>query len=120
MFWLFYSTIATNKAFAQAAGGTGGSGMPSGLENFLPLIFIFAIFYFLIIRPQAKRQKDHQKFVTELKRGEAVVTTGGILGTIEGISDAFVTLEIADGVRIKILRTQILSSQAKATAEGKK
>ncbi|MBC7370495.1 MAG: preprotein translocase subunit YajC [Bdellovibrionaceae bacterium] len=88
---------------------------------FLPFIFIFVIFYFLIIRPQARKQKDHQKFVTELKRGESVVTTSGILGTIEGITEAFVTLEIADGVRIKILRTQILSSQAKATAiEGKK
>lgn len=110
MFWLFFGS----KAFAQTAGGS----QPSAVEMFLPFIFIFVIFYFLIIRPQAKRQKDHQKFVTELKRGDAVVTTGGILGTIEGISDSFVTLEIADGVRIKILRSQILSSQAKAT-EGK-
>lgn len=113
MFWLFFG----NHAFAQAAGGATS---PSGFEMFLPFIFIFVIFYFLIIRPQARKQKDHQKFVTELKRGEAVVTTSGILGTIEGIAEAFVTLEIADGVRIKILRTQILSSQAKATLEGKK
>lgn len=112
MFWLLSGT----KAFAQQAGG--GATAPSGFEMFLPFIFIFVIFYFLIIRPQAKRQKDHQKFVAELKRGESVVTTSGILGTIEGITDAYVTLEIADGVRIKILRSQILSSQAKA-AEGK-
>ncbi len=112
MHWLFFGS----KAFAQAATGTQ---QPSGLEMFLPFIFIFVIFYFLIIRPQAKKQKDHQKFVTELKRGDAVITTSGILGTIEGINDTFVTLEIADGVRVKILRSQILSSQAKVTTEGK-
>jgi preprotein translocase subunit YajC len=113
MYWLVFGS----KAFAQA---TGGGAQPSGLEMFLPFIFIFVIFYFLIIRPQAKKQKDHQKFVQELKRGDTVITTSGILGTIEGINDTFVTLEIADGVRVKILRSQILSSQAKATAtEGK-
>lgn len=112
MYWLLFGS----KAFAQAAGG---ASQPSGIEMFLPFIFIFVIFYFLIIRPQAKKQKDHQKFVTELKRGDAVITTSGILGTIEGINDTFVTLEIADGVRVKILRSQILSSQAKATTEGK-
>ncbi len=112
MYWLLFGS----KAFAQA---TGGAAQPSGLEMFLPFIFIFVIFYFLIIRPQARKQKDHQKFVTELKRGDAVITTSGILGTIEGINDTFVTLEIADGVRVKILRSQILSSQAKATTEGK-
>lgn len=111
MVWLFFGT----KAFAQV---TGGAQQPSGLEMFLPFIFIFVIFYFLIIRPQAKKQKIHQQFVSELKRGDAVITTSGILGTVEGINDNFVTLEIADGVRVKILRSQILSSQAKAT-EGK-
>lgn len=116
MFWLFFGT----KAFAQAAGG---AAQPSAIEMFLPFIFIFAIFYFLIIRPQAKRQKDHQKFVSELKRGDTVVTTSGIFGRIEGINEGFVTLEIADGVRIKMLRSQILSSQEQAkatTTEGKK
>jgi preprotein translocase subunit YajC len=118
MFWLLLSgTLLGSKAFAQQAAG--GASSPSGFEMFLPFIFIFVIFYFLIIRPQAKRQKDHQKFVTELKRGDSVVTTSGILGTIEGITDTFVTLEIAKDIRIKILRTQILSSQATA-AEGKK
>ncbi|MGZ3805179.1 MAG: preprotein translocase subunit YajC [Pseudobdellovibrionaceae bacterium] len=114
MFWLLFGT----RAFAQA---TSGGAQPSGIEMFLPFIFIIGIFYFLIILPQSKKQKEHQKFVIELKRGDAVITTGGILGTIEGLNENFVTLEIADGVRIKILRSQILSSQAKATAtEGKK
>jgi preprotein translocase subunit YajC len=119
MFWLFLG----NKAFAQAAAAPATGGSPSGIEMFLPFIVIIVIMYFLVLRPQAKRQKDHQKFAAELKRGDAVITTGGILGTIEGINDAFVTLEIAANTRIKILRTQILSSQAAATAtatEGKK
>lgn len=108
MFW--------SVAQAQTAGG---ADMPPGYLQFVPFIFIFVIFYFLIIRPQAKKQKSHQKFVTELKRGESVVTTSGILGTIEGLTDTFVTLEVAPSVRIKILRSQILSSQAKATETGK-
>lgn len=115
MFWLLFGTIA----FAQAP----GAAQPSALEMFLPFIFIFVIFYFLIIRPQARRQKDHQKFVNELKRGDTVVTTSGIFGKIEGLNEGFVTLEVADGVRIKMLRSQILSSQeqaTKATTEGKK
>src|ERR1700692_1166125 len=110
MFW--------SVAYAQTSGA---ASQPSTLEMFVPFIFIFVIFYFLIIRPQAKKQKEHQKFVTDLKRGDEVITTSGILGSIEGITDTFVTLQIADSVRIKILRSQILSSQARATAtEGKK
>ncbi|KYG61316.1 preprotein translocase subunit YajC [Bdellovibrio bacteriovorus] len=87
---------------------------------FVPFIFIFVIFYFLIIRPQAKRQKDHQKFLSEVKRGDEVITSSGILGRVEGITDQFVTLEIADGVKVKMLRSQIATSQKAATAEEKK
>ena len=109
--------LLVSTAHAQTA--TGG-GQPSALEMFVPFIFIFVIFYFLIIRPQAKRQKDHQKFLTEVKRGDDVVTSSGILGRVEGITDQFVTLEIADGVRVKMLRNQIATSQKAATAEDKK
>lgn len=103
---------------AQAQSATGAQ--PSAFEMFVPFIFIFVIFYFLIIRPQAKRAKEQQKFLSEIKRGDDVVTASGILGRIEGLTEQFVTLEIADGVKVKMLRSQIATSQKAATAEVKK
>lgn len=108
--------LLMSTAHAQTAPGA----QPSAFEMFVPFIFIFVIFYFLIIRPQAKRQKDHQKFLSEVKRGDEVITSSGILGRVEGITEQFVTLEIAEGVKVKMLRSQIATSQKAATAEEKK
>lgn len=110
---MFWST-----AYAQTAAAAPGQ-EPSVFMSLVPFIFIFAVMYFLIIRPQSKRQKEHQKFLGELKRGDEVITASGILGRIEGMTDMFVTLEIADGVRIKVLRAQIATSSKLATTEGK-
>ena len=74
------------------------------------------VFFFLVIRPSQKRQKTHVSFLQGLKRGDSVLTSSGILGTIEGITDKFVTLEVADGVRLRILKSQIASP---AGEEGK-
>lgn len=93
-------------SFAWAEGAAAAAG-PSMIEQLMPFLFIFIIFYFLLIRPQAKKQRTHQTFLTNLKRGDAVLTSGGILGTIEGLTEQFATLEIASGVRIRILRGQI-------------
>lgn len=101
--------------FAHAAAETAAK--PPMIMQLVPYIAIFAIFYFLMIRPQAKRQKKHQELLKSLKRGDEVLTSNGILGTVEGITDNWVTLEIAEDVRIKILRTQIASS-AKEVTEG--
>ena len=76
----------------------------------MPLVLMFGIFYFLIIRPQQKKQKKHRLFLTELKKGEMVITNGGIVGTVKMLSDKLVTLEIDHGVSIKLLRNQILES----------
>jgi preprotein translocase subunit YajC len=97
-----------NVAYAQAAGGAAPA--PSAIEQFLPFIVVFVIFYFLIIRPQGKKVKVHSDFISKLKRGDSVLTSSGILGTIEGLTEKFVTLEVADGVRIRILKSQISSS----------
>jgi preprotein translocase subunit YajC len=88
---------------------------PSVLEQMLPFVAIFAIFYFFIIRPQSKRQKLHKDFVTQLKRGDSVVTSSGIFGTVEGLTDQFITLEVSDGVRMRVLRSHIASSAADTT-----
>jgi preprotein translocase subunit YajC len=104
-------------AYAQTAAAAPGQ-EPNMFMSLVPFIFIFAVMYFLIIRPQSKRQKEHQKFLTELKRGDEIITSSGILGRIEGMTEQFVTLEIADGVRVKLLKAQIATSSKTAT-EGK-
>lgn len=92
------------SAFAQqpAAQGQGMLGM------FLPMLVVFAIFYFLIIRPQKKRDKDHQTFVTSLQKGDEVVTQSGLLGKITGVADKVITLEIAQNVKVKVLRGTVV------------
>jgi preprotein translocase subunit YajC len=74
----------------------------SGLTSFIPLIFMFAIFYLLLIRPQQKKAKEHKVLLEALKKGDLVVTAGGIHGKISAVEDNVVTLEIATGVNIKI------------------
>jgi len=101
---LFLST-----AWAQAAEG---AARPSLLEQFAPFILIFGIFYFLVIRPQQRRGQTHKAFLDKIKRGDSVLTSGGIMGTIEGLTDQFVILQIADGVKVRILKTQIASGMA--------
>lgn len=118
---VFITTMTTIVAqlFAQSAVAqtAAAPAQPGGLEMFLPFIVIFGIFYFLIIRPQSKRQKQHQTYLSALKRGDEVVTTSGILGVIEGITDTHITLEIANNVKIKILKNYIAGS-AKPAKEG--
>lgn len=90
-------------AWAQAA----AAAQPSMLEQFFPFILIIMVFFFLVIRPSQKRQKTLATFLAGLKKGDSVLTSGGILGTIEGLTDQYVTLEVAQDVKIRILRAQI-------------
>ncbi len=95
-----------SPAFAQAAAPAGG--IAGGIEAFLPLIAIFVVFYFLLIRPQQKRAKQHKEMLSQLRRGDRVVTGGGIFGTVNKVvSDTEVSVEIADGVRVRVLRSAI-------------
>lgn len=102
-------------AFAQS-GATPPAG--AGLASFIPLILIFVVFYFLLIRPQQKKAKEHQAFLGSLKKGDEVVTSAGIHGRITGLTDAIATLEIAEGVRIKINRGSIQDSAAEAKKQA--
>jgi preprotein translocase subunit YajC len=80
-----------NLVYAMGTGGTGGGTGGGGLGAFLPLIIIFAIFYFLLIRPQQKKSKQHKQLLTDLKKGDKVVSSGGLHGVITGLSDDVVT-----------------------------
>jgi preprotein translocase subunit YajC len=100
-----------STAYAQTGGADGGSGM---LIQLLPLVLIFVVFYFLIIRPQQKKVKDHKAMVDALRRGDRVVTTGGIIGTVTKVTgDREVGLEIADGVRVRVMRGMIAEVMAR-------
>jgi preprotein translocase subunit YajC len=104
-----------SPAYAQAAGG-GGFG---GFESLLPLVLIFVVFYFLLIRPQQKKQKQHREMLAALRRGDRVVTAGGIIGQITRVSsDSELIVEIADGVRVRMLRGMVSDVLAKTEPKG--
>lgn len=86
--------------------------------GFLPLIIIFALFYFLLIRPQTKRAKEHKKMAESLAKGDEVLTNGGILGIIDSLDDNFLTLEVADGVKLKVQRQAVASLMPKGTMKS--
>jgi len=91
-------------AYAMGQGGAEGA---AGFSGFIPLILMFVIFYFLLIRPQQKRSKEHRQMVSNLKKGDRVITTGGIHGRITGLDDTTLTVEIADKVRVKVARGNV-------------
>jgi preprotein translocase subunit YajC len=89
---------------AYAMGNQAGQGSQGQLMALLPLVLLFVVFYFLLIRPQQKRAKQQKAFLANLKKGDRVVTSGGLYGTITGITDDAVTLEIAEKIRVKVTK----------------
>jgi preprotein translocase subunit YajC len=108
MEWLIAS------AHAQAAGGA----QPNALLQMLPLLLIFVVFYFLLIRPQAKRAKEHKAMVAALGAGDEVVIAGGVLGRITETGDQFLTVEIANGVQVKVQRHTVSGVMPKGTLKS--
>ena len=103
-------------AYAQAAPAAGGADFLGGqFGMLLPLVAMFVIFYFLMIRPQQKRLKDHQALLKSIRRGDTIVTTGGLIGKVikANDADAEIEVEIADNVRVKIVRSMISDVRAK-------
>ena len=94
-------------AYAMGGGTPGAGGQGGGFGAFIPLILMFAIFYFLLIRPQQKKAKQHKAVLASLKKGDRVVSSGGLHGVITGLSDDVITLEIAPKVRVKVSRGSI-------------
>jgi preprotein translocase subunit YajC len=96
-----------NWAYAQGAAGAAAEGGGTMVSFVLPMVFMVVIFYFLLIRPQQKKAKEHKALLDNLKKGDRVITSGGIIGTIVNIDDQLVNLEIADKVRIELGRPYI-------------
>jgi preprotein translocase subunit YajC len=98
-------------AFAMGTppGGASAGGAQSAMLNIVPLIFMFAIFYFLLIRPQQKKAKEHKALLDSLKKGDQVITAGGMHGKVTAMDDTVVTVEIATGVNVKFNKGHIAS-----------
>ena len=96
-----------NIAYAMGSQGAAGQG-GSQWMSFLPLILLFVVFYFLLIRPQQKRAKQQKLFIENLKKGDMVITSGGLYGTITGITDDSVTIEIAEKIRVRVLKSAVV------------
>jgi len=100
------------EAFAQTAGGMGGG--TDMLVSLLPFVAIFVIMYFLILRPQRQRMKQHQELVKNIRRGDTVVTSGGLIGKVaKVVDDSELQLEVAEGVRVRVIRSTITEVRAK-------
>lgn len=105
-FMMVMETVAWAQGTGANGAGPAGQG-PSGLLSLVPFILIFLIFYFLLIRPQQKKQKEQKALIDALKKGDKVVTTSGIWGTVTNLGKHTVTLQIADNTKIKIQRDSI-------------
>jgi preprotein translocase subunit YajC len=104
---------------ASASAQTAGGAAPGGaFVQLLPLLLIFVVFYFLLIRPQAKRAKEHRAMVSAFAAGDEVETSGGILGKVTEAGDQFLTVEIADGVRVKVQRQTVSRVLPKGTLKS--
>ena len=100
-----------SPAYAQDAGGS----PESALISLLPIVLIFVVFYFLLIRPQQKKAKEHRNMIENLRRGDRIVTNGGIIGSITKVlNDREVQVEIADGVRVRIMRGMVADLMSKS------
>jgi preprotein translocase subunit YajC len=103
------------EAWAMAPSPEGGGA--AGLMGLLPLVLIFVIFYFLLIRPQQRKQKEHQAMLASVKKGDKVVTSGGIYGLVEQVGNKTITLKIADNVKVKIGKAYVAAVRSTSEEE---
>jgi preprotein translocase subunit YajC len=105
--------VFISNAYAQAAGSTQGS-----LMSFLPIILMFVVLYFLMIRPQMKRQKEHKSMMEALAKGDEVITAGGMVGRVTKVTDAYVNVEIAEGTEILVQKAAVATLLPKGTIKS--
>ena len=104
-----------SSAFAQTAPAAAGGDMQSSLMSMLPLVLMFVVLYFVMIRPQMKKQKEHKAMIDALAKGDEVVTAGGVLGKVSKMGDSYVGLEVASGVEIQVQRSAVSQVLPKGT-----
>lgn len=109
MFSILQAAETTTKATAQA----GGSSLQATLMNLLPLVLIFVIFYFLLIRPQRKRQQNQANMIANIKSGDAVILNSGIKGKVTGVKDTVFVIEIANNTEIEVVKSHIAQVETK-------
>ena len=108
-------SVFISSAFAQTAPAAAGGDMQSSLMSMLPLVLMFVVLYFVMIRPQMKKQKEHRAMVDALAKGDEVVTTGGMLGKVSKMGDSYLGVEIASGVEIQVQRGAVIQVLPKGT-----
>ena len=101
-----------SPAYAQAAGDA-----PSTLMSLLPLVLMFVVLYFVMIRPQMKRQKEHKAMIEALAKGDEVVTAGGLLGKVSKVGEVYISVELATGVEVQMQRTAVVQVLPKGTVQ---
>ena len=104
-----------SQAFAQTAPAAAASSTESTLFSLLPLVLMFVVLYFIMIRPQMKRQKEHKAMIEAIAKGDEVVTAGGLLGKVNKLGESFVGLEVAGNVEVQVQRTAITQVLPKGT-----
>ena len=105
--------VFISNAYAQSTAANGGAA--GSLMQFLPLVLMFVVLYFIMIRPQMKRQKEHKAMISALAKGDEVVTAGGLLGKVTKLNESFVHLEVAGGVELQVQRSAVVQVLPKGT-----
>ncbi|HJV84760.1 MAG TPA: preprotein translocase subunit YajC [Noviherbaspirillum sp.] len=112
------TTWSNNVFISNAYAQTAAAGPESSLMSFLPIILMFVVLYFLMIRPQMKRQKEQKSMMEALAKGDEVVTAGGILGRVTKVTDAYVTVEVADGTEVVVQKAAVSTLLPKGTIKS--
>ena len=106
-----------SSAFAQTAPAAAGGDMQSSLMSMLPLVLMFVVLYFVMIRPQLKRQKEHRAMIEALAKGDEVATAGGLIGRVTKIGDTYLGVELATGIEVQLQRTAVVQVLPKGTVK---
>jgi preprotein translocase subunit YajC len=110
--------VFISNAFAQTTGTAADAGIMGNLTTFLPLVLMFVVMYFLMIRPQQKRAKEQKSMMDALAKGDEVVTAGGILGKVAKVNDSYITVEIANGTEVVVQKASITTLLPKGTLKS--